>query len=155
MAGIIISKQERTAKSGNRFAFCQLSDASGVFEVTLFQETLAQARELLVAGKAVLLSVDVQANGPELRLTCHEVKPLEEVVAAVAEGIRIVLHSTAPVPALKEIIEQLGRGKARIGLTIETAPFQEVDIDLPTTYALPPKARTALKALVGVEVHEL
>ena len=63
MAGIIIAKQERTAKSGNRFAFCSLSDASGVYEVTPFQETLAQARELLVAGTAVLLNVDVQRQG--------------------------------------------------------------------------------------------
>ena len=155
MAGIIIAKQERTAKSGNRFAFCQLSDASGVFEVTLFQETLAQSRELLEAGKAVLLTVDVQANGPELRLTCQDVKPLEEVVAAVAEGIRVMLHDPAPLPALKAIIDQLPRGKAKISLSVETAPFREVDIDLPAGYALTPKARTALKGLVGVEVHEL
>ena len=155
MAGIVINRQERTAKSGNRFAFCQLSDASGVFEVTLFQETLAQAREHLEAGKAVLLSVDVQRQGEELRLTCHEVKVLDEVVATVAEGLRLVLHDPSPLPALQAILGQLGRGKARIGLSVETAPFREVDIDLPATYALTPKLRAALKGLAGVEVHEL
>ena len=155
MAGIVIAKQERTAKSGNRFAFCSLSDASGVFEVTLFQETLAQARELLEAGKAVLLAVDVQRQGEELRLTCQDVKPLEDVVATVAEGIRVLLHDPAPLPALKAIVDQLGRGKTRINLAVETAPFREVDIDLPATYALTPKDRAALKGLKGVEVQEL
>ncbi len=155
MAGIVIARQERTAKSGNRFAFCSLSDASGVFEVTLFQETLAQTRELLEPGKAVLLGVDVQRQGEEVRLTCQSVKPLEDEVAKVAEGIRVMLHSPAPLPALKTIIEQLGRGKARISLSVETAPYQEVDIDLPGAYVVTPKDRAALKGLVGVEVHEV
>ena len=155
MAGIIIAKQERTAKSGNRFAFCSLSDASGVYEVTLFQETLAQSRELLVAGTAVLLNVDVQRQGEELRLTCQEVKPLEDVVATVAEGLRVLLHDPAPLPGLKAVIDHLGRGKARITLAVETAPFQEVGIDLPGSFTLTPKDRAALKALKGVEVHEL
>ncbi|MEI6556900.1 MAG: DNA polymerase III subunit alpha [Rhodospirillaceae bacterium] len=155
MAGIIIAKQERTAKSGNRFAFCSLSDASGVFEVTLFQETLAQAREHLEPGRAVLLAVDVQRQGEDLRLTCQEVKPLEPEAAKVAEGIRILLHDQEPLPALRAIIGTLGRGKARISLAVETAPFQEVDIDLAQTYALTAKDRAALKSVPGVEVHEM
>ncbi len=155
MAGIIIAKQERTAKSGNRFAFCSLSDASGVFEVTLFQETLAQTRELLVPGTAVLLAVDVQRQGEELRLTCQSVKSLEEEAAKVAEGIRLLLTEADPLPALKAIIDQLGRGKAKISLSIETTAFQEVDIDLAATYTLTPKDRAALKALKGVELHEM
>src|SRR3546814_53093 len=45
IAGTIISKQERTSqKTGNRFAFVQCSDASGMFEVMLFSEILAQHR---------------------------------------------------------------------------------------------------------------
>jgi DNA polymerase-3 subunit alpha len=156
MAGIVINRQERTAKSGNRFAFSQLSDASGVFEVTLFQEVLAQSREHLVAGKAVLLSVDVQRQGEELRLTCQEVKPLEEVVATVAEGLRILLNTVAPVPALKSTLEGTGRGRGQIAIVVETAPFEEVKITLPGSYAITPKLRSTLKAIGGVmDVHDV
>ncbi|MFP5514053.1 MAG: DNA polymerase III subunit alpha, partial [Alphaproteobacteria bacterium] len=77
MAGIIVSKKEKTSKSGNRFAFVELSDAAGGYEVTLFSEILAANRALLEPGNAVLLTVDVQLNGEEIRLTCQEIKPLE------------------------------------------------------------------------------
>src|SRR5690348_7302472 len=40
LAGIVIGRKERTSARGNRFAFVQMSDASGVFEVTLFSEVL-------------------------------------------------------------------------------------------------------------------
>src|SRR5690606_12071563 len=33
LAGIVVAKQERTSRKGSRFAFVQLSDATGVFEV--------------------------------------------------------------------------------------------------------------------------
>ena len=150
MAGIVIGRQERTAKSGNRFAFAQLSDASGVFEITLFSEILAVAREQLEAGKAVLLQVDVQRQGEELRLTCNEIKPLDEVVATVAEGLRIVVRDPTPLPALKTTLDQLARGRARITIAVELAPFREVEITLPGNYAMAPKTRAALRGITGV-----
>ncbi|MEI8394589.1 MAG: DNA polymerase III subunit alpha [Rhodospirillaceae bacterium] len=156
MAGIVINRQERTARSGNRFAFAQLSDASGVFEVTLFQEVLAGARELMEAGKAVLLSVDVQRQGEELRLTCQEVKSLEEEAAKEAEGIRILVREAEPLVALKTILDGLGRGKGKISILVETAAFREVEIAVPGSYALTPKMRTTLKNLSGVvEIHDV
>lgn len=95
MAGIIVSKKEKTSKSGNRFAFVELSDAAGGYEVTLFSEILAANRALLEPGNAVLLTVDVQLNGEEIRLTCQEIKPLEEAVASVSAGLRVVLRDPA------------------------------------------------------------
>jgi DNA polymerase-3 subunit alpha len=36
LAGTVISKKERTSARGNRFAFVQMSDPSGMFEITVF-----------------------------------------------------------------------------------------------------------------------
>ena len=47
LAGIVIGKKERTSARGSRFAFVQLSDQVGNFEITVFSEVLAQARALL------------------------------------------------------------------------------------------------------------
>ncbi len=44
LAGIIIGRKERTSARGSKFAFLQLSDTTGVFEITLFSEVLATAR---------------------------------------------------------------------------------------------------------------
>ena len=56
LAGQISSVQERVSGKGNRFAFVQLTDKSGVFEVTLFSETLSQCRELLNSEGALLVT---------------------------------------------------------------------------------------------------
>src|ERR1700738_1218285 len=44
LAGLVIGRKERTSGRGNRFAFVQMSDPSGTFEVTLFSEILREAR---------------------------------------------------------------------------------------------------------------
>ncbi|MBV5335620.1 DNA polymerase III subunit alpha, partial [bacterium] len=148
--------QERTAKAGNRFAFVSLSDASGVFEVTLFAETLAVSRELLEPGRAVLLTVDIQPNGEEYRLTCQEVKPLEEEIAKNSNGLKIVLRDPSPLPGLKEIVDKLGRGKGEIHLLLELDALREADVVLPGAFALTPQTRAAVKGLAGVvEVVEM
>ena len=63
LAGIVIGKQERTSKKGSRFAFVQLSDATGAFEVTCFSETLGRCRHLLDGGKPLLATVGVERAG--------------------------------------------------------------------------------------------
>jgi len=156
MAGIIVSKKEKTAKSGNRFAFVELSDATGGYEVTLFSEILAVNRDLLEPGRPVLMTVDAQLNGEEVRLTCQEIKPLEEAVASVSTGLRIVLRDDRPIESLKGTLERLSRGKSRINLLVEIEPLKEVEIELPGSYTITTQSRSALKAVPGVvEVVEL
>ena len=43
LAGVVAGRQERKSAKGNRFAFAQLSDVSGAYEVTLFSDVLEKA----------------------------------------------------------------------------------------------------------------
>src|SRR5207244_12867121 len=81
LAGVVIDKKERTSARGNRFAFVQLSDTSGVFEVTLFSEVLGQARALLESGQPLVVTLDVRREEESLRLTAQKIEPLDGVVA--------------------------------------------------------------------------
>src|SRR3546814_14112563 len=54
LAGIVLSKREINNRKGHRMAFVQFSDATGVYEVTLLSETLAQCSELLESGQTLL-----------------------------------------------------------------------------------------------------
>ncbi|WP_449233587.1 DNA polymerase III subunit alpha [Azospirillum doebereinerae] len=156
MAGIVVSKKEKTAKSGNRFAFVELSDATGGYEVTLFSEILAVNRDLLEPGTPVLMTVDAQLNGEEVRLTCQEIRPLEEAVASVSAGLRVVLRDGGPIEALKATLERLSRGKSKVNVLVEIEPLKEVEIELPGAYTITAQSRGALKAVPGVvEVAEL
>ncbi|ACI98624.1 DNA polymerase III subunit alpha [Rhodospirillum centenum] len=156
MAGIVVARQERTAKSGNRFAFISMSDSSGVFEVTLFSEALAPARELLEAGRAVLMLVDVQQNGEELRLTGSQVLPLEEEVARTAAGMRIVVKDETPLSTLQSVLKRLRPGRGRIQVAVEVDPMTEVEILLPQALMIDASSRAAIKSIPGVvDVQDL
>ncbi len=150
MAGIVVAKQERTAKSGNRFAFISLSDSSGVYEVTLFSEALAPARELLEPGRAVVLYVDIQQNGEELRLTGNGIMALEEEVAKTAAGLKVVLRDPEPVGNLQSTLARLAPGRGKVTITVEMDPLQEVEITLPKAYQITTAGRAAIKAIPGV-----
>ena len=92
MAGILIRKQERvSAKSGNKFAFLQLSDATGVFEVMIFSETLARCREYLEPGTALLVNVDADTREEEIRFLGQIIEPLEAAVADVFGTFSVVV----------------------------------------------------------------
>ena len=58
IAGVVAGRQERRSARGNRFAFVQLSDTTGSYEVTMFSDTLEAAREHLEPGSMVVMGVE-------------------------------------------------------------------------------------------------
>src|SRR3546814_8617146 len=122
IAGTIISKQERTSqKTGNRFAFVQCSDASGMFEVMLFSEILAQHRDLLEAGTNVVWTLSAKAEGEQPRLSAQKIEKLDDVAARAAAGIRILVETDQPSAQIRGLPDKAGkgRGQAMVGLKIE------------------------------------
>ena len=55
VAGTVVSRTERRTKTGNKMGIVGLSDPTGQYEAVLFSEGLAQYRDLLEPGAAVLL----------------------------------------------------------------------------------------------------
>jgi DNA polymerase III, alpha subunit len=115
LAGIVTGRQERTSAKGSRFAFVQLSDASGMYEVVVFSETLAAHRELLEPGTPVLLTVDVRLEPDNVRLTAQAIQGLEAAAAQTSAGLKVYLSDSGPIPSLKQIMERCGRGRGASG----------------------------------------
>ena len=89
LAGTVIAVRRRTSSRGNPYAFVQLSDTSGVFEVTVFSEILSSCGELLTVGNNVFLKVSPQREGDSLRLTAMSVESLNTATAGAAEGLQV------------------------------------------------------------------
>ena len=155
VAGIVVGKQERRAKSGNRFAFVQLSDPSGVFEVVLFAETLSRCRDLLDSGQPLLLSVDLRGEGDGLRMTAQSVELLDEAAANAARGLKLFLSSAESLASLKALVERQGRGRGRISVVLDLAQGEELEFDLGGSFNLTADSRRALKNLPGLVVEDL
>lgn len=160
IAGSVSSKQERKSARGNRFAFVQLSDPTGLYEVTVFSDTLEAARDLLEPGMNVVLTVEATLEGETLKLLARAAQPIDSV-AAEAGGTAVRIHidraeAAASVAALLErVAKDGGRNRAAVTICVpDPATGQEIDLELPAEYPVSPQVKGALKAMGGVVMVE-
>ena len=150
LAGVVLDKQERTSAKGNRFAFVQLTDSSGQFEVVVFSELLMANRALLEPNSLVLLSAEVRTDGDGVRLNAEAVAPLNEALAGAAMDLRVFVAGAAGIEALKKTIDNGEKGSGRISLVIDVGGRREVEIALPGRYALSSDMMAAIELAPGV-----
>jgi DNA polymerase-3 subunit alpha len=155
LAGIVIGRKERTSGRGNRFAFVQMSDPSGTYEVTLFSEILREARTLLDSGQPLVVTVDVRSEEESLRLTAQKIEPLDTVVALAAAGLRVFVGEARALSSLKSVIAREAGGRGRVTVVLDL-PAREVEIAIPGGFKVGPQTRAAVKSLPGViDVHDI
>jgi len=154
LAGTLIDKQERTSARGNRFAFIQLSDQSGTYEVMIFSELLSSRRDLLNPGTSLLVSADARLDGDMVKMTGQTIESLDKALANTTAGLRIVIKEPDALEPLRQAIANLkGRGKVTLALDLDD---QEVEVTLPGLYNVPPTIRHKLADLPGVlQVEEI
>lgn len=160
MAGTVIGKKERTSQKGNRYAFVQLSDSTGVFEITVFSEQLAQAREVLEVGNSVHIKGSVQFEGETARFTAHGIQPLDKVASGANAGLKIRLDDDTALAALAETLSRHNGGgpgaKGKIALEVRTQDGKKVKIKLAGGYAINPNSMSEVRAIAGLAgVEEL
>ena len=156
IAGSVSAKQERKSARGNRFAFVSLSDPTGLYEVTVFSDTLEAARDHLEAGKNVVLTVEATLEGETLKLLARAAQPIDQVASeAGAQAIRVHLNRAEAIPSLAALLSRVeGRNRAQITLCVPDDQGREIDVTLPDPYPLSPQIRGAIKAMNGVVMVE-
>jgi DNA polymerase-3 subunit alpha len=156
LAGIVVGKKERTSARGNRFAFVQLSDMSGVFEITVFSDVLGPSRELLDGGQPLIVTVDVRSEEQSLRLTAQRIEPLDNVVAQAAAGLKVFVGAEEALARLKGLFQrEAAGGRGRVSVVLDL-PSSEVEIALPGGFRVDPRIRAAVKSLPGIiDVHDI
>ncbi len=150
LAGTVIGKQERTSAKGNRFAFIQLSDSSGVYEAIVFSELLANAGELLESGMPLLVTVDARMEGDAIRMAAQKIQSLEKVAAETGGQIQIRLLDDRPIESLKQLIKNEKRGQGVVQLIFPFGEAEEIEMRLPGKFALSVTTREAIIRLPGV-----
>ena len=156
IAGSVSSKQERKSAKGNRFAFVGLSDPTGLYEVTVFSDTLEVARDVLEPGMNVVLTVEANLEGETLKLLARAAQPIDQVAAeAGAQSLRIHLNRAEAVPSIAGLLANVeGRSRAQITLCVPDDQGCEIDLVLPKPFAVTPQIRGAIKAMQGVVLIE-
>ncbi|MGE4253518.1 MAG: DNA polymerase III subunit alpha, partial [Parvibaculaceae bacterium] len=154
LAGTITHRQERRSKSGNKFAFVGFSDPTGQFETICFSDTLAQYRDLLEPGKAVIALVEADVDGEEVKLRLQSIEDLEKVASQSSAGLSIFLKDAKPIESVAKRLTN--GGKAPVKLYLQLDQGREVEIALGTKFTVTPQIKGAIKAIPGViDVQDL
>ncbi|HEY8579519.1 MAG TPA: DNA polymerase III subunit alpha, partial [Beijerinckiaceae bacterium] len=153
LAATVLDRQERRTKTGNKMGIVTFSDASGQYEAILFQEGLNQYRDLLEKGSVVLVTVQANVEGEDVRARIVGVEPLDKAASKVQKGLRIFVRDEAPLPSLTQRLGARGEGEVSLVVIIERER-SEVEVKLPGRYAVSPQIAGAIKAIPGVVAVE-
>jgi DNA polymerase-3 subunit alpha len=161
LAGRVSGRQERKSARGNRFAFAQLSDPTGAYEVTIFSETLEKSREYLETGSKVVVTAEATLEADQLKLLARAIAPIEAVVAdAGSAGLKVFVEDIEAVQPVANVLMQAAEtvkagAKGPVLLCLMSGDLPgEVEIDTGREFPVNPQIKGAIKSLDGVMAVE-
>jgi DNA polymerase-3 subunit alpha len=154
LAGIILGKQERTT-ARSRFAFVQLSDPTGTYEITLFSELLGRARDLLEGDQPLLIEGEVRLDGDIVKILASSVQALDAAIntggpKSAAGRVAVKLVDAAAADKVSRLLGPHGDGSAGVRLVLALDEAEEVTIDLGDQHRLALGHRIDLERQAGV-----
>ena len=163
IAGVVVGRQERKSARGNRFAFVQLSDFTGNFEVTLFSEVLEKSRYNLESGARIILTAEASFEGEQLKLLCRSIANIDEAISTdTSHGIKIFVEDKKVLPSIISVLDQASENKKIVSkgpihlCLIDSGLPGEVELDTGLNCDTSPQIRGAIKSLDGVlDVQEI
>jgi DNA polymerase-3 subunit alpha len=175
VAATVVSRMERRTKTGNKMGIMGLSDPTGHFEAVLFSEGLAQYRDVLEPGAAVLLQLGAELQGEDVRARVLHAEPLDDAAAKTQKGLRIFVRDTKPLESIAKrlagpemagsngapktgspAIAPRSNGDGEVSLVMMLDLETEVEMKLPGRFKVSPQIAGAIKAVAGVvDVQQL
>jgi DNA polymerase-3 subunit alpha len=159
IAGAVAAREERKSAKGARFAYVKLSDPTGLYEVMTFSDVLEASRPDLEPGSNVVLTVEANREGDEVRLRARAVQPIDAALAnAPPAGHRIFVEDASAVDSLALRLADAASGRGRRGgpvrIVVTLPELGEVEMDLPGAYVVAPQLRSAIRHIPGVRHAE-
>jgi DNA polymerase-3 subunit alpha len=153
VAATVVQRQERRTRTGGRIGIVTLSDPTGQFEATAYQERLADWRDMLEPGRSLLLQLggEYDPDTEDLRVRIQSLETLEAVAAKRTRAIRVFLDAPEPIDRLASRLDT-GEGTVSIVLMLKG---REVEMRLPGQYRTTPEVAGAIKAVPGIVHVEL
>ena len=148
IAATVVQRQERRTRTGGRIGIVTLSDPTAQFEATVYQERLADWREMLEPGQSLFAQIggEFEPETEEMRARIQALEPLEAMAARKAHAIRVFLDAPEPI---ERLASRLDRGEGSVTVVV-MLKGREVDVRLPGQYRVTPQVCGAIKAVPGV-----
>ncbi len=165
LAGVIRAFNPRRSKTGKPFAWVELSDQTGEYEITVFSELLDKARDILKPGTLVLVSVTAEDRDGDIRLTGEGIQLLDKAAASAKAALKISVADVKALPSIRKRLYELGRSSEQARENgaggIASLNFYlpengcEVELRLPGSFNTSVALKGAIKSIDGVDEVEL
>ncbi|TDR94243.1 DNA polymerase III subunit alpha [Enterovirga rhinocerotis] len=158
VAASVLDRQERRTKSGNKMGIVNLSDQTGHYEAIVFSEGLATFRDLLEPGRDLLLTIQANVEGEDVRARIVTAEPLQDALGKHRNDMRVFLRDPRPIVSVQQRLKapagaQAGgmrsEGEVSLILILDDGA-REVEVKLPGRYPASPQLAGALRAVPGV-----
>jgi DNA polymerase-3 subunit alpha len=160
MAGIVMGRKFKNSQRG-RFAFVQLSDATGVYEATIYDEKLMDScRPLLELGKMLLLEVEGKSGEDGgVRIIIQSITLLEDALKAKStstsiNNVTLVINHPEAVLRLKEMLPSPTNAGAKIQLRIPLSDARHALMNLSANYNLNHENIVQLSQINGINLWQ-
>ena len=157
IAGSISGRQDRKSARGNRFSFIQVSDPTGLYEVTIFSDVLDTSDELLRPGQNIVMSVEATLEAGQLKLLCRAVQPINSAIKNKSpKGLKVFINKNDAIASLASILKVKERkiddsklGEISLCLLDSKLPG-EVEVLIGESYPINPHILSTINSLEGV-----
>jgi DNA polymerase-3 subunit alpha len=152
MAGLVEDARWRTSARGRRYLMATLSDASGQFVATVFDDMVAaQVEEAAKAGGCGLLNVELDRRpGEEApRVTIKSIQSFENLSKRTRLQLQVEVEGPEVLPRLAEAVtdHRGGNGQLRLRATLDGG---EADILLGRDFVLDAELGARIERIDGV-----
>ncbi|HEY6257266.1 MAG TPA: DNA polymerase III subunit alpha [Xanthobacteraceae bacterium] len=160
VAGTVVARLERRTRTGSKMGIIELSDPSGHFEAVVFSEGLAQFRDVLEPGSALLLTLSAELQGDDVRARIQNAEPLDAAAAKLQKGLRVFLRDPAPIESVAKRLEGTAprsapaKSDGEVSMILMLDQGTEVEVKLPGRFKVSPQIAGAIKAVPGVVAVE-
>lgn len=142
MLGIVVEVRRKTGKADKPFAFVQLSDPGGPYELIVFSDLLMKNASLLTGGAQLFFRVRGRINGDAVRLVAEDMLPLDE--ALKREPVHIPIETEAQLMRLHQQLQDTPSGDTSIILRFPSRDGRQALGLLPDRYEISLETRTSL-----------
>ena len=154
MAAMVESARPRVSQRGNRFLNLTLSDRSGQFQSSCFDEMAGKTLEALAAdGGCALLSVELDLlEGEETpRVTVRGAQSLADIAATAALQLACRVEMPAAIEDMARLLVKRDDARGRVVITtIDPLTDDEIRIELGCGFALGPDTVSRFDMIAGV-----
>ena len=153
MAALVESVRWRTSAKGKRYLMATLSDPSGSFEVTCFDESVQKDVENAAQfGGCALLNVELDRRpGDETpRVTVRRLQPLESLAGNARLKAKVVIDDAQALPRLSEALSRARGGRSEITVFAVLADGRAATVRLGNDFLIDGELADAIGEIVGV-----